>query len=69
MIEATPLCTVAVAIALVRKMRANVAAKPAAVRKALKARIDWTHGFYAAHCTQRNGKRDAAFRSLDLCCG
>jgi hypothetical protein len=36
MIEAKPLCTVAVAIALVRKMTA----KPAAVRKALRARID-----------------------------
>jgi hypothetical protein len=49
---------VAVTIALVKMRTAKMAAKPATVRRAFKARISDTHVFYAAHSADQNGYRD-----------
>jgi len=49
---------VAVTTALVKMRTAKMAAKPAAVRRAFRARITDTHVFYAARSADQNGRRD-----------
>jgi hypothetical protein len=49
---------VAVTTALVKKRTAQMAAKPATVRRAFKARITDTQVFYAARSADKNGRRD-----------
>ena len=52
---------VAVTTALVTKRTAKMAAKPAAVRRAFKARIRDTHVFYAARSADQTVAAIAAF--------
>jgi hypothetical protein len=52
---------VAVTTALVKKRTAKMAAKPAPVRRAFKARIRDTHVFYAARCTDKTAAAICAF--------
>ena len=59
--EASALWMVAVTTALVKKRTAQMAAKPATVTRAFKARIRDTHLFYAARCTDKTAAAIAAF--------
>jgi hypothetical protein len=52
---------VAVTSALVKKRTAQMAAKPAAVTTAFKARITDTHVFYAARSADKTAAAIAAF--------
>ena len=52
--------------ALVTKRTAKVAAKPAMVRTAFKARMTDTHVFNAARCTQRTEDAVSTFPMLLL---
>ena len=59
--EASALWTVAVTTALVTNSTAKVAAKPATVRRAFKARMTDTHVFYAARSTDKTAAAIYAF--------
>ena len=61
MTEASALWMVAVTTALVKKRTAQMAAKPATVRRAFKARIMDTHVFYAARSADKTAAAIAAF--------
>ena len=59
--EANALWMVAVTTALVTNSTAKVAAKPATVRRAFKARMTDTHVFYAARSTNKTAVAIYAF--------
>jgi hypothetical protein len=59
--EASALWTVAVTTAPVTKTTAKMAAKPATVRRAFKARMTDTHVFYAARCMEKTAAAISAF--------
>ena len=59
--EASALWTVAVTTALVTNSTAKVAAKPATVRRAFKARMTDTHVFYAARSADKTAAVISAF--------
>ena len=66
-IEVIALCTVAVRMALVKTRTAKVAVNPATVSKAFKARMSDTHVFYAARCTDKNGRCSLPFLQRHIC--
>src|SRR5438105_15075274 len=58
---------VAVTTALVKTRTAKIAARPATVRRAFKARITDTHVFYAARSADKTAAAAAAFPACISC--